>query len=57
MGGGGHHTEKMYTGAGGTAQTLLIGGIIGVKTTHNIERTKLGLSWAKLSFSWDCVLP
>ena len=55
--GGGHHTEKTYTGARDTTHTLLIGGIIGVGTPHNIERNKLGLSWAKLSFSWDCVLP
>ena len=30
--GGGHHTEKTYTGARDTTHTLLIGGIIGVGT-------------------------
>ena len=66
--GGGHRTEKMYTGRGDTAHTLLMCGIIGVGTPHNIEReTELGgrvgsvgsllagnntTSWLHLA-SWD----
>ena len=37
-GGGGHCTDKMYTGRGNTAYTFMIRRIIGVGTQHNIER-------------------
>ena len=42
--GGGHRTEKPYTGRGGTAHTLLKRGTIGVGTPHNIERKSKSLN-------------